>query len=123
MNLIESESLTAFTAADSPGQRPYRVRYTAGFYPTGTAVSLTIGSTEIVVNPADPDVYRMLDRLSRQQEIVVFVAGRPETISHGRMARQQLQQILRRTAAHLPQCRLDWQATLNEFTRLGLVAR
>jgi len=124
MNVIEHQKLTAISSASEPGQRPYKLRYVAAFYPTGAAVAIAVGEGEVIVNPADPAVARLLDRLSRQREVALLVDGQqPEVIPHGRMARQQLQSILQRTAVHLPHCRLNWQETLNEFTRPNLAAR
>ena len=124
MKLIELDKLTALSFDEAPDERPYKVRYQAGFYPTGAALAVTMGGVESIFNLADPTVYEMLDRLSRQRDITLLAAGhQPEIVKHGRMIRQQLQTILRKASTHLPVCRLDWQATLSEFTRPNLVAR
>lgn len=123
MKLIEIDNLTALLIEGEPGRRPYKVRYHAGFYPSGTAVSIAVGEAETIFNPTDPAVARALDRLSRQRDVLLVISGQRETIGHGRMARTHLQNILQRHARHLPNCRLDWAATLAEFTRPNLAAR
>lgn len=115
MELTNADGRTVIKLESIPNGR-IKLRYHAGFYPTGAAVAVQLGDQEVIVNPADTAVAAMLDRLSRQREVAILDGnGRVTTIAHGRMARQQLQQILDRTAAHLPTCRLDWQQTLADF--------
>ncbi len=125
IELIKIDKQTVLWITGQPEAWPLKVRYTAGFYPTGTAVSIAVGEVETIFNPTDPAVHSMLDRLSRQRTIDIIIDGQREviTVNHGRMTRQQLQSILQRAAVHLPHCRLNWQETLNEFTRPNLVAR
>lgn len=122
IELIEINKLTALRITGQPTW-PLKVRYTAGFYPTGTAVSVAVGQVESIFNPADPAVNAMLDRLSRQRTIDIIINDQHETIAHSRMICTQLQNILQRHARHTRTCRLDWAATLTEFTRPNLAAR
>ena len=123
IELFETDKKTTLRITVDPQSWPLKVRYTAGFYPTGTAVSIAVGQVESIFNPTDPAIAQMLDWLSRQRAIDVVINGQRETVAHGRMTRTQLQNILQRHARHLPTCRLDWAATLAEFTRPNLAAR
>lgn len=123
IELIKIDKQTTLRITGQPEAWPLKVRYTAGFYPSGAAVSIAVGQVESIFNPTDPTVHAMLDQLSRQHAIAVIINGQSEVITHGRMTRTQLQNILQRHAQHLPNCRLDWAATLAEFTRPNLAAR
>lgn len=116
MILKDENGRTLITGSMPVSDGRIKISYHAGFYPSGAAVTVRVGVWETIVNPADTAVYTMLDRLSRQREVdVIGGDGQRVTIAHGRMARQQLQAILQRTAVHLPGCRLDWQKTLADF--------
>jgi len=115
MELVNENGRTAVKLESIPDNR-LKLTYHAGFYPAGAAVAVQVAGQEVILNPADPAVLSMLDRLSRQREVAILDGdGRVTTIAHGRMARQQLRRILERAAAHLPGCRLDWQQTLADF--------